>query len=183
MLPRHVVRMMGGDGWIKSHAANAGAQTERRSPAQTVVVLSASKASGHRPSPTTAVISIRGVRDAEIPLSTRYRAVLRLAFDDISAFADHSTDDASISKEQAQSVAAFVRTHADADTLLIHCAAGVSRSRSMAAAICDVRGLPYQWTVVNDDVYRRVRDAMLESMAAGIADDADSSGRRHRGIP
>ena len=95
-----------------------------------------------------------------------------MAFDDISAFADHSTDDEGISKEKAFCVAAFVREHAEADTLPLHCAAGVSRSRSMAAAICDVRGLPYQWTVVNDDVYRRLRVALLQSMSAGIADEA-----------
>ena len=183
MLPSHIARMLGQDGWIKSHPANAGAPTERQSPAQTVVVMSASKAARHRESASTAVISIRGARDPEIPLSTKYRAVLRLAFDDISAFADHSTDDASISDEQAHSVAAFVRAHADADTLLLHCAAGVSRSRSMAAAICDVRGLPYEWTVINDDVYRRVRVALLESRAAGITDEADGSGPGHRGIP
>jgi hypothetical protein len=67
--------------------------------------MNASKAAGHRPSAGTAVISIRGVRDPEIPLSTRFLVVLRLVFDDISAFADHSTDDTGISEEQAHSVA------------------------------------------------------------------------------
>jgi predicted protein tyrosine phosphatase len=81
------------------------------------------------------------VRDAEIPLATRDRAVLRLAFDDISAFVDHSTDDEGNSKEQASCVTAFVGAHAEANTLPLNCAAGVSRSRSMTAAICDARGL------------------------------------------
>ena len=105
--------------------------------------MSASKAARHRPSARTAVISIRGAKDPEIALSTRYRAVLRLVFEDVSIFADHAADDSSISEEQASSVAMFVREHADAGTLLRHCAAGVSRFRSMAAAICDVLGVPY----------------------------------------
>ncbi len=171
MLPRHVVLMLGQDGWMKAHRANAGAPTERQSPAQTVVVLSASKAARHRPSARTAVISIRGARDPEIALSTRYRATLRLVFEDVSIVAEDPTDDGSISAAQAASVAAFVRQHADAGTLLLHCAAGVSRSRSMAAAICDVLGLPYQWTVLNDDVYRRVRTAMLEQAPRAVATD------------
>ena len=163
--------MLGQDGWMKAHRANAGAPTERQSPALTVVVMSASKAARHRASARTSVISIRGAKDPEIALSTRYRAVLRLVFEDVSIFADHLADDSSISEEQAASVAVFVREHADAGTLLLHCAAGVSRSRSMAAAICDVLGLPYQWTVLNDDVYRRVRGAMLELGQSAIATD------------
>jgi predicted protein tyrosine phosphatase len=131
------------------------------SPAVTVLVLSASKAARHRPSARTAVISIRGARDPEIALSTQYRAVLRLVFDDVSVFADAPPDAANISEVQAFAVAAFVREQFDADTLLLHCAAGVSRSRSMAATICEVLELPYRWTVLNADVYRRVRAAML----------------------
>ena len=166
--------MLGQDGWIKAHRANAGTPTERQSPVLTVVVLGASEAARHRPSARTAVISIRGAKDPEIALSTRYRAVLRLVFEDVSIFADHPADDSSISKEQAASVAMFVREHADAGTLLLHCAAGVSRSRSMAAAICDVLGLPYQWTVLNDDVYRRVRTAMLHLVPSAAATDRSS---------
>jgi len=174
MLPQHVVLMLGKDGWMKAHGANAGALTERQSPALTVVVMSASKAARHRPSARTAVISIRGARDPEIPLSTRYRPILRLVFEDVFIFADHPADDSSVSEAQAASVAMFVREHADADTLLLHCAAGVSRSRSMAAAICDVLGLPYQWTVLNDDVYRRVRTALLELRPSAAATDRPS---------
>ena len=159
---------------MKAHRANAGALTERQSPVLTVVVLSASKAARHRPSARTAVISIRGAKDSEITLSTRYRAVLRLVFEDVSIFADQPADDSSLSEEQVASVAMFVREHADAGTLLLHCAAGVSRSRSMAAAICDVLGLPYQWTALNDDVYCRVRTALLELGPSAAATDRPS---------
>ena len=159
MLPRNVARMLAADGWIASHPANRGASTEQDSPAQGVVVLSASKAARLTPSPGTAVISIRGATAAETPLSPQYRAVLCLVIADTSEFADAGPDAAMISAAESAAVAAFVRMHADPDTLLLHYHAGVSRSRSKAAAISDIGGLPYRWTVVNDDVYAAVRAA------------------------
>ena len=103
MLPRHVVRTLRQYAWVESQSDHAGETGQRRLPALTVAVLSASKAARHRPTAGTAIISIRGPRDPEVALSTQYRA----------------------------------------------------------AAICDVLGLPYRWTVYNDDVYLRVREAML----------------------
>jgi hypothetical protein len=166
MLSRQIIPMLAEDGWVRAHAANAGAATERQSPAQTIIVLSASKAARHSPSRQTAVISIRGSGEPELPLSSLYRAVVRLIFNDISEFAERGPGTSSISPEQARAVAVFVREHGDADALLLHCAAGVSLSRSMAAAICDVRNLPYRWTVVNNQVYGQVRCALLAPLDA-----------------
>ena len=96
-------------------------------------------------------------------MSSRFDAVLRLVFDDTGAYAqyvDQGGDNPStMSPEQALDVAAFVLEHERADALVIHCTAGVSRSRSLAAAVSDALSLPYQWTVVNDDVYRAAKQA------------------------
>ena len=85
--------------------------------------------------------------------------MLRLEFEDISE-ADDGEESNSSSAEHATALARFVREHADARTLIIHCQMGVSRSRSIAAALCDVEGRPYTYTAVNDPVYRRMRAAL-----------------------
>ena len=159
MLPSHLKRLIAADGWIAEHPANGGAKTERASPAQRVLVLSASQAAQQPASRQAAVISIRGAQDREIPLSSKYRGVLRLVFEDLSEVDDgHEAD--TISEAQAAAVARFVREHADARTLIVHCQMGISRSRSMAAAICDVERKPYSYSAVNDAVYRMVRRAL-----------------------
>ena len=136
---RQLVQRLAADGWLASHPANGGEPTEHDSPVQTIVVLSASKEARWSPSPDTAVISIRGTRDAVLPLSPKYRAILRLVFDDTSRLAEPSPEAVPLTAAQAVAVAAFVAAHASTNTLLLHCQAGGPRSRSMAAAICTVR--------------------------------------------
>lgn len=160
MLPPHLRRLIAGDGWIANHPANAGARTERASLAQRVVVLSASDAARWPVSRDTVVISIRGALDRQTTLSVRFRSVLRLVFEDVSE-TEETADAATISAAQAADVARFVRQHADARAIVLHCQMGLSRSRSMAAAICDVESRPYTWTAINDGVYRAVREALI----------------------
>ena len=168
MLPPHLRRLIAADGWIADHPANAGAHTERASPAQRLVVLSASEAAKWPASRQTVVISIRGAQDRETPLSSRYRGVLRLTFEDLSE-SDDGEESNTISVEQAAAVARFIREHADARTLMLHCQMGVSRSRSVAAALCDVERRPYSYTAVNDPVYRRVRAALERERVREVA--------------
>lgn len=79
--------------------------------------------------------------------------VLPLEFDD-TEFAEMGNPNAKPYTEQmAKKVAEFVLKHKDKKKIVIHCFAGMSRSRSMAAGI--VHGLnrfhgielPYRWTV------------------------------------
>lgn len=112
------------------------------------------------------MILIRGAEDTEITLSPRYRGVLRLVLEDTSEFADAALDAATITAEQAAAVASFVRADADADALLLHCQAGVSRSRSISASICDVGGRPYQFTAINDNVHCDVCAALVRDRDA-----------------
>ena len=159
MLPPHLRRLIAADGWIADHPANSGAEIERASPAQRIVVLSASQAAKWPASRQAAVISIRGAQDRETPLSKRYRGVLRLTFEDMSEYNDGAEAN-TISAEQAAAVARFVQEHVGVRTLMLHCQMGISRSRSVAAAICDVERRPYTFTAINDSVYRMVRAAL-----------------------
>lgn len=94
-------------------------------------------------------------------VSDAFMDVLRLQFDDtaIQHFGDE--DALSISAEQADLVAEFVGSNLHRKVLVVHCFAGISRSRSMAAAIADYYELPYDFTVRNEHVYNMVIDAFI----------------------
>lgn len=64
----------------------------------------------------------------------------------------------------AAAIAAFVRTHRRAPQMLLHCHAGVSRSRSVAAAICEAFGWPYRWTVLHQPLYDTVLACLREPL-------------------
>jgi predicted protein tyrosine phosphatase len=46
-----------------------------------------------------------------------------------------------VQPEHAQALVEFLKKHEDAETLVIHCYAGISRSVSIAQAVCDACGL------------------------------------------
>lgn len=169
MLPRHVVAMIAQDGWRATHAASGGASEERAYAGIRVRVLSARKMSAYCPGANEVAIAIRGHSEKDTALSTRFADVLHLVFDDTSAtYAESGQDNPStISAEQADAVAAFVQRHRSRAALVIHCTAGVSRSRSLAAAVCSALRLPNEWTVVNDDVQRAVLAAIRRAVAVG----------------
>ena len=84
---------------------------------------------------TLAIISIQKSADGGYGFrfveNSRCKGVLTLLFDDI----EHPADGLVLfSEEQARQVIDFIRAHRrDADTLLIHCYAGQSRSRAVGA--------------------------------------------------
>jgi predicted protein tyrosine phosphatase len=155
--------MLRHDGFDPRHHNACGAGTEAEYRGIKVRVMSASKASRYTPGANEVAISIHSTAERPAALSRKFRDILSLVFDDTCEFADytiHGHDNpTSITSELADAVAAFVNRYRDASALLINCAAGVSRSRSMLAAICNALELPYTWTVVNDDVYRQVTEA------------------------
>ena len=170
MLPRHVLAMLRDDGFDRAHPSASGAKTEADYRGLRVRVMSASKAAAYKPGPHEVAISIRGNTERPTLLSSKFVDVLELVFDDTGAFASyamHGLDNPnSITPDQADAVAAFVNRHRDASALLINCAASISRSRSMAAAICNELELPYIWAAVNDDVYGKVTEAFSRSGSA-----------------
>jgi predicted protein tyrosine phosphatase len=155
--------MLRNDGFDPSHRNACGAGSEEAYRGLKVRVMSAAKANRYTPGDDEVAISIQGTAERPAALSRKFRDILSLVFDDTCEFADytiHGHDNpTSITSEQADAVAAFVNQHRDAHALLIHCAAGISRSRSILSAICNALDLPYTWTVVNHDVYRQVTDA------------------------
>lgn len=157
MLPREIVGLIAGDGFRRDHPAAAGAATDAEYGGLRVRVLSAPKARSYSPGTHEIAISIRDRNEADVPLSSRFVSVLRLVFNDTGQFANHASAglDATdaFSAAHAQAVVACLRAHDDAKVLMIHCAAGISRSRSLAAAVCVSLDLPYSFHVVNDDVY------------------------------
>jgi predicted protein tyrosine phosphatase len=109
------------------------------------------------PGPGEICISI-GARGAEpVPLQPGWVAVLRVACDDTCAYAPARRHARSLTPDEAAAVLAFVAAHPTARRLVVHCRAGVSRSRSLAAALAERLALPYRWTVVNPDVVAAVR--------------------------
>jgi hypothetical protein len=69
----------------------------------------------------------------------------------------------------AASIAEFAIRHRNAQTIVLHCHLGVSRSRSTAAALCEAFGWPYRWTVLHEPLYHAVLLALrrrLEQTAA-----------------
>lgn len=163
MLPRHVATMLAHDGFRPAHPAAQGAASEAEYTGLKVRVLSAPKARAYRPGPREVAISIRGPRERVVPLSPRFAAVLPLVFDDMGIFAMPSAEGGgtaeTMTAAQADAVVAFIRAHVNAATLVIHCTAGVSRSRSLAAAVCAALQLPYGYTTLNEDVYAAVTHA------------------------
>lgn len=127
-----------------------------------ILVLDARAAARYRPRRDEVCISIRDRGARELGLSSRFVDVLRLAFDDVSLYAaDLGAEARSITPEQADAVIAFFERHRHRQRLVLHCTAGISRSRSAAAALAECYGLPYRFCCVNDDVARAVRSAFI----------------------
>ncbi len=115
-----------------------------------------------------AVISIHDPdkRRAKVKRQSGLRDVLYLAFHDAepSAGFELPADIALITSAQADEIRDFVRRHqSDADTIVVHCEQGMSRSPAVAAAISDALGLDprrfWQMHTPNEYVYHMVADA------------------------
>jgi predicted protein tyrosine phosphatase len=95
-------------------------------------------------------------------LPAEFVDVLRLEFDDTAVGDFGMVNAKTISNEQADLLAQFVSKHFARKKLVIHCFAGMSRSRSAAGAIAEVLTLPYRYTIMNPSVYNTVRIALLK---------------------
>jgi predicted protein tyrosine phosphatase len=92
-------------------------------------------------------------------LSGMFAEILYLRFDDLDGPSHGDENAVQINEKIANKVVEFVLKHKDKKKLLLHCYAGINRSRSMAQAIAEGLELPYHFTVNNHAVYQAVQDA------------------------
>ena len=98
------------------------------------------------------------------------KGVLTLYFDDV---VKETKGAVLFDENMADSVIAFIRSHMDVDTLLIHCYAGQSRSRAIGAFAKKMMGKSNQtyfsadklWAgTPNEHVYNMLEDAWFRDM-------------------
>lgn len=126
-----------------------------------------------------AIISIQKSADGghgfRFTENSRCVGVLTLLFDDIEAPAPGLT---AFSEEQARQVIEFIRAHRrDAETLLIHCYAGQSRSRAVGAFAVKMLGGNNQAYFANYVPNKLVYDTLLhiwETEYSGSNHEKDS---------
>lgn len=162
MLPRYLPALLAGDGFI-------GRGDERDHSNLAMLVLSASKAARYVPGPNEVCISIHAHGTAPPSLSPGWAAVLRIECDDTGPYAPTTVGAKSLTTDQGAAIIQFVREHRSRRRLVLHCAAGVSRSRSLACAIAELFGLPYRWTALNGDVLRVMRASVAQIEQQALA--------------
>lgn len=87
--------------------------------------------------PRDVCISINSPRSGEeAKLSANFRAVLRLRFDDLGGFDEpYPAGAVQLSSDDADRIVAFAEEHRGAARMVVHCAAGASRSVAVALAL------------------------------------------------
>ena len=141
----------------------------RASTVPEVLVCSAAEALKMRATAMGIVVAVRDPGTPAIPLKAGWKDVLSLEIPDVDFHGrvDPGWDLAVPTREIAQ----FVRRHAAATRILLHCHLGVSRSRSIAAALCEQRQWPYAWTVLHQPLYEAMRTALqLEGQTGHTTD-------------
>ncbi len=120
----------------------AEACTSRDSPATMktpeFVVLSREEAERYEPRGTEICISIADPDAEPAHVSDHFTAVLRLHFNDVTEQGEPS--DILFCADHARAIRTFVESWPNAERVVVHCNAGVSRSPGVALGVCDIRG-------------------------------------------
>jgi predicted protein tyrosine phosphatase len=140
-----------GDGLMIGHASHDGLK---------LAVMGKYGAQQYEPeSGDEVAISIsckNGPYQGKTKLSGRFQDILYLEFDDLAGPSQGDINAIQISSDIADRVVDFVLKHRHRKKILVHCYAGMNRSRSTAAAIAEALGLPYIFTINNKEVYKAV---------------------------
>ena len=105
-----------------------------------LVLLSRDRAEAYQPSGVEICISITDPNASDIALSPEFADVLRLQFSDIAEAG--GAKDVPFGPEHAERIVAFVARWPQAERIVVHCVAGVSRSPGVALGLCDLHGWP-----------------------------------------
>ena len=111
--------------------------TERRHVPR-FVVLSREDAERYEPSGKEICISISDPDAPPAEVSSRFAAVLRLNFNDVTERGEPS--DILFAEDHAREIREFLDSWPTAERVMVHCNAGVSRSPGVALGLCDLRG-------------------------------------------
>ena len=102
------------------------------------VVLSREEAEDYEAHVGEICISISDPDAPPARVSSRFAAVLRLNFDDVTERGEPS--DILFAEDHAREIREFLDSWPNARRVVVHCNAGVSRSPGVALGLCDVRG-------------------------------------------
>jgi predicted protein tyrosine phosphatase len=100
-----------------------------------VCILSREAAERYEPRTAEICISISDPESPPARLSSAFLAILRLEFNDIMAA--EQPGDVLFGVEHASAIVQFVEQWPQAERLMVHCHAGVSRSPGVALGLCD----------------------------------------------
>ncbi|HEV7839886.1 MAG TPA: hypothetical protein VGO75_17575 [Gemmatimonadaceae bacterium] len=102
------------------------------------VVLSREEAEAYEPRGNEICISISDPDASSAQVSPRFAAVLRLNFDDVIERGEPS--DVLFAEDHAREIREFLDSWPNAERVMVHCNAGVSRSPGVALGLCDLGG-------------------------------------------
>ena len=110
----------------------------RRRQVPDFVVLSREEAELYEPRGKEICISISDPDASPARVSSRFAAVLRLNFNDVTERGEPS--DILFAEDHAREIRKFLDAWPKAERVMVHCNAGVSRSPGVALGLCDIRG-------------------------------------------
>jgi predicted protein tyrosine phosphatase len=128
-------------------------------PAPEFIVLSRATAQRYEPRGVEICISISDPTWEPATLSPRFAAVLRLCFNDITERGDPA--DVLFSSEHARGIRQFLDAWPNVERVVVHCAAGVSRSPAVALGLCDLHGWPTEALEAAHPAWNRLVRAVL----------------------
>ena len=129
------------------------------------VVLSRDEAEDYKPHRREICISISDPDAPRARVSSRFAAVLRLNFDDVTERGEPS--DILFAEEHAREIREFLDKWPSAERVVIHCNAGVSRSPGVALGLCDLRG----WATAELERSHPGWNSLVRSVLAAKAKD------------
>lgn len=110
----------------------------RRRQVPEFVVLSREEAELYEPRGKEICISISDPEASPARVSSRFAAVLRLNFNDVTERGEPS--DILFAEDHAREIRNFLDAWPKVERVMVHCNAGVSRSPGVALGLCDIRG-------------------------------------------